>query len=58
MIFIDLETNNLVAESTIKAEFDLLKSRNPQEYNYSFEEYLNNACGKNGFLKPLKRRTI
>lgn len=54
MIFINTETNNLVAESTIKREFDLLKSQNPQEYNYSFEEYLNNACGKNGFLRALR----
>jgi len=54
MIFIDLETNNLVAELTIKAEFDLLKEQNPQEYDYTFGEYLANACGKNGFLKALK----
>lgn len=58
MIFIDLETNNLVAESTIKAEFDLLKEQNPQEYDYSFREYLANACGKNGFLKALKQEEI
>ena len=53
MIYIDTERKLLVTESKIKSEFDLLQKENPQEYDYSFSKYLENCCGKNGFLRRL-----
>lgn len=49
-IFRDTEYGDIVTESTLKAEYNALRSENPIEYCYSFDEYINNCTSKNGFL--------
>lgn len=51
--FIDTETRNSVTESELLAEFTTLKSENPEEYPYSFNQYLRNCTDKNGFLREV-----
>ncbi len=50
-IYIDTENGSLITENELKIEFNSLKAEDPETYNYSFNEYLNNCTSKNGFLK-------
>lgn len=50
----DTESGKLITIDQLKAEFEALKAENPQEYSYSFSEYLNNCTSKNGFLEKIK----
>lgn len=52
-LFKDTEYGDIVTESVLKAEFNALRSENPTEYNYSFDEYVNNCISKNGFLTEI-----
>lgn len=56
--FIDTESGIIITESELKAEFDEMKSESPDEYNYSFGEYIRNCTGKNGFLKEIKNLCV
>ena len=49
--FIDTETGKSVTEPELLAEFTALKSENPEEYPYNFNQYLRNCTDKNGFFK-------
>ena len=49
----DTERGALVSETQLQAEFEQLRSEQPNEYNYSFTDYIRNATGKNGFLTEL-----
>lgn len=51
-IFID-EMGHCLTESMLRQEFELLKLEQPEEYNYTFEQYLLNCLGKNGTLTEL-----
>lgn len=51
--FIDTETGKPVTESELLAEFTALKSENPEEYPYNFNQYLRNCTDKNGFLRDV-----
>ena len=53
-IYGDTESGELVSLKTLKTEFRELKAEAPEEYNYTFEQYLNNACSKNGFLERVR----
>lgn len=52
--FRDTETGNIITEEELKAEFEELKSGSPEEYNYTFSEYIRNCTAKNGFLEEIK----
>ena len=56
--FIDTESGNIITESELKAEFDEMKAESPDEYNYSFGEYIRNCTAKNGFLKEIKNLCV
>lgn len=51
--FIDTETGKSVTESELLTEFTALKSENPAEYPYNFNQYLRNCTDKNGFLREV-----
>ena len=50
----DTETGSLITETALKEEFEKLKQEYPDEYDYSFSEYIKNCTSKNGFLEELK----
>lgn len=56
--FLDAETNTLVSEEELREEFERLKAVQPLEYNYSFEEYIQNCTSKNGFLREVKNLLV
>lgn len=50
----DTETGNIITEEELQTEFEELKSGSPEEYNYTFSEYIRNCTAKNGFLEEIK----
>ena len=50
-LYKDTESGELVSLETLSKEFRELKAEAPEEYDYTFEQCLNNACSKNGFLE-------
>ena len=52
-IFRDTESNKILTEAQVKAEFETLKAEEPETYNYNFYEYLKNCTSKNGFLEEV-----
>ena len=50
----DIKTGNIITESELKSKFEEMKTENPEEYNYTFTEYIHNCSAKNGFLKEIK----
>lgn len=49
-MYYDENEQCFVSEEQIKKEFIQLKAEQPEEFDYSFDEYLNNCLSKNGFL--------
>lgn len=49
-MYYDENADCFVSEEQIKKEFIQLKAEQPNEYDYTFEEYLNNCLSKNGFF--------
>lgn len=47
------EENHIITESKLKSEFEELKVKQPEEYNYSFYQYILNCTSKNGTLIEL-----
>ena len=56
--FLDTETRETITETELKAEFDELKNSDPENYNYSFPEYIANCTSKNGTLIQITESTI
>ena len=52
-IFIDSESNDIVTESQLRDEFAQLQAENPQEYSFTFSEYIGNCTAKNGTLTEI-----
>ena len=52
-MYYDENADCFVSEEQIKKEFIQLKAEQPDEFDYSFEEYLNNCLSKNGFLRKV-----
>lgn len=52
-MYIDTENNEIITESELYSEFIELSQNDPNEYNYTFKQYLNNCLSKNGFLKKI-----
>lgn len=51
--FRDTESGETITESELKSIFTTLKKEQPEEYNYTFEEYVKNSTSKNGFLEEV-----
>ena len=51
-MWIDENSNEIITAVQLRKEFETLKQEYPDEYNYSFEEYIANCTGKNGTLTP------
>lgn len=53
--FRDLELNIIVAEDDLRRTFEYLQREQPDEYNYSFENYIRNCTGKDGTLEEIRQ---
>ena len=45
------ETSEILTELQLKTEFETLKAKEPETYDYSFNQYIKNCTSKNGFLE-------
>lgn len=54
-LFQDTESGEIISEKQLEEEFTALKEQSPDEYNYSFGEYIKNCTNKNGFLKEINQ---
>lgn len=52
-IFIDTEVMRFVTEKEPRQEFEQLKREQPEEYAYTFEQYVQNCTSKNGTLEEI-----
>ena len=50
------EQGHFITEQELRQEFGLLKLIDPDNYDYSFENYLRNCTDKNGTLTELRRK--
>ena len=48
--FRDISTGEIITEEELRKEFEELKKETPEEYDYSFNQYLLNCTSKNGML--------
>ena len=48
--FRDTNTGEIITEEELRKEFEELKEETPEEYDYSFNQYLLNCTSKNGML--------
>ena len=53
-MWIDCESGEIVTREQLFSEFSMLKSEQPDEYNYSFADYIRNCESKNGTLTRLE----
>ena len=53
-MYYDDEYGAFISTAQLRSEFDDLKAEEPNEYSYSFEEYLENCLSKNGFLSRIQ----
>lgn len=51
-LFVD-ERGEFVTEAQLREEFKQLKAEQPDEYDYSFEDYVLNCTGRNGTLTEI-----
>lgn len=52
MIF-KTESDETVTAEELKAEFEQLQREQPEEYNYSFNDYIKNCTDKHGTLEKV-----
>ena len=52
--FKDLEFGIIVTEGELLRTFKHLQGKQPDEYNYSFENYIRNCTDKDGTLKEIR----
>lgn len=48
------ESDEILTEAQLQAEFETLKAEEPETYDYNFTDYIKNCTSKNGFLEVLK----
>ena len=48
------ESDEILTEAQLKAEFETLKAEDPKTYDYNFTDYIKNCTSKNGFLEEVK----
>ena len=54
-VYRDTETGEIVTEEQLRAEFDELKREQPEEYNYTFADYIRNITDKNGTMEEVQK---
>lgn len=47
------ETSEILTELQLKTEFETLKAKEPEIYDYTFSQYIKNCTSKNGFLEEV-----
>lgn len=52
-LYRDTETGEIITEKQLRAEFDELKQEQPEEYSYTFADYIRNITGKNGTMEEV-----
>ena len=52
-IFIDTESMRFVTEKELRQEFEQFKREQPEGYNYTCEQYIQNCPSKNGTLEEV-----
>lgn len=57
-IYMDTETAQIITEQELRTEFYDLRAEQPETYDYSFECYVRNCCGKNGFLQEMSEDAV
>lgn len=53
--FRDTNTGEIITEEELRKEFKELKREIPEEYNYSFGNYIRNCTDKNGTLEEVRQ---
>ena len=53
--FRDISTGEIITEEELREEFEEFKKKAPDEYNYSFENYIRNCTDKNGTLEEVRQ---
>ena len=48
------ETGEIITKTQLKAEFETLKTEEPETYDYNFNQFIDNCLSKNGFLEEIK----
>ena len=46
-MYIDIETNEIISTEQLLAEYESMRSAQPEEYNYSFADYVHNCMTEN-----------
>lgn len=57
-IYMDTETAQIITEQELRTEFYDLRTKQPETYDYSFECYVRNCCGKNGLLQEMSEDAV
>ena len=52
------ESDEILTEAQLQAEFETLKAEEPETYNYNFYQFIENCLSKNGFLEEVKQWKI
>lgn len=47
------ESDEILTETQLKAEFETLKAEEPDTYDYNFYQFVENCLSKNGFLEEV-----
>lgn len=54
-MYIDIETGDVVTVAQLRKEYEQMKQEQPEEYGYSFPEYVRNCLTENnGTLERMK----
>lgn len=48
------ETDEILTETQLQTEFEMLKAEEPDTYDYNFPQFVENCLSKNGFLEVIK----
>lgn len=49
------ESDEILTEAQLQAEFETLKAEEPETYDYNFYQFIKNCLSKNGFLEEVKQ---
>lgn len=52
--FKDTNTGEIITEEELRKEFEELEKETPEEYDYSFGNYIRNCTDKNGTLEEIR----
>jgi len=54
-MYIDIETNEIITTEQLFSEYESMRSAQPEEYNYSFADYVHNCLTENnGTLEKIR----